>query len=113
MKRKLVIALFASAAILPLAATAAGHDHGGHHAARASAPAKSPLMEGTIKKLDMEKGRVTLSHGPMHGMPAMTMVFTVKDKAVLKGAREGGKAQFRTETVNGAMELVEFRPLAK
>lgn len=114
MKRTLYIALFASASILPFAGIAAEHDHGSHHSAQAAAPAKSQLIEATIKKLDKEKGRVTLSHGPLpDGMPSMTMIFNVKDKAVLKGAKEGGKALFRAENVNGAMELVEFKPLQK
>ena len=70
-------------------------------------------MEATVKKLDKEKGKITLSHGAMNGMPPMTMIFTVKDKAQLKGVKEGGKVQFRAENVNGAMELVELKPLSK
>lgn len=113
MKRKLILALLASASMLPFAGMAAEHDHASHHAAGASAPAKGKMMEGTVKKLDKEKGRITISHGAMNGMPPMTMIFTVKDKAMLKGVKEGGNVQFRAENVNGAMELVELKPINK
>ena len=114
MKRNLIFMLFASASMLPFASMAAEHDHGSHHTAQTATPAESQLTEATIKKLDKEKGKVTLSHGPLpNGMPAMTMIYQVKDKTWLKDASEGGKALFRAETVNGAMNLVEFKPVSK
>lgn len=113
MKRKLILALLASASMLPFAGMAAEHDHASHHATEAAAPAKGQMMEATVKKLDKQKGKITLSHGAMHGMPAMTMIFTVKDKAMLNGVKEGGNVQFRAENVNGSMELVELKPIGK
>jgi Cu(I)/Ag(I) efflux system protein CusF len=40
---------------------------------------------GTVKKVDPAGGKVTIAHGPIPTMkwPAMTMTFTVKDKALL------------------------------
>jgi len=42
-------------------------------------------MTVVVKSLDAAKGRATLAHGPVKSLnwPAMTMVFIVKDKAVL------------------------------
>ena len=50
---------------------------------------------GTVKSMDMDKGSVTLSHGPVKSLnwPAMTMAFGVKDKALLKRLAEGKRVE--------------------
>lgn len=65
-----------------------------HHEARrqppmqTQAPAASQIIgtgTGLIQQIDREKGTVTIKHGPLQGikMPAMTMSYVVKDKAML------------------------------
>ena len=51
---------------------------------------------GTVKKVDPAKGVVTLAHEPVKSLkwPAMTMGFTVKDKALLDKLQPGKKVEF-------------------
>lgn len=48
---------------------------------------------GTVKSMDMDKGSVTISHGPVKTLnwPAMTMTFGVKDKGLLNQLAIGTK----------------------
>ena len=61
------------------------------------------LTEGEVRKVDKETGKITLKHGPIENleMPAMTMVFQVKDEAVLDTVKPGDKVRFRAEKVKG------------
>jgi Cu(I)/Ag(I) efflux system protein CusF len=88
-------------------------DHSAHGKALASAPAAatSPLSDGLVKKIDKTNQKVTLSHGPLpNGMPAMTMVFRVKDAGWLDRMKEGKTIRFAAEDINGAMTVVRFEP---
>lgn len=80
------LALFAMAAslVLPLSLHAAD---------------KVALSEGTVKKIDPATNRIMLAHGPIENlfMPPMTMMFKVKDAALLKKVKEGDKVLFRVE----------------
>ena len=51
---------------------------------------------GVVKSVDRAKGTVTLAHGPVKSLnwPAMTMPFTVKDKALLEKLQAGNKVEF-------------------
>ena len=51
---------------------------------------------GTVKKIDAAAGRVTLAHGPIPSLKwsAMTMTFTVKDKALLGKFSRDKKVEF-------------------
>jgi len=112
MKTTLVSALISLAFAAPLAAHAAD-DHSGHsgHHAQAPAAANAPLIEGLVKKVDKAAGKVTISHGPLpNGMPAMTMVFRLKDATWIDKMKEGSQIRFLAEDINGAMTLVRFEP---
>ncbi len=77
------IAFAASAASLP---ALAANDHGSHgsHGAKA-ADAATEMTDGEIRKVDKENGKLTIKHAEIKSldMPGMTMVFQVKDKAML------------------------------
>jgi Cu(I)/Ag(I) efflux system periplasmic protein CusF len=51
---------------------------------------------GVVKKVDPKAGTVTLAHDPVKSLkwPAMTMGFTVKDKALLDKLQPGKKVEF-------------------
>ena len=69
-----------------------------HHApASASAQAQTPWTDGEVRKIDTGAGKLTLRHGPIQNldMPPMTMVFNVRDKAVLDQFKAGDKVRFR------------------
>ena len=61
------------------------------------------LTEGEVRKVDKDTGKVTIKHGPLEnlGMPAMTMVFQVKDPAMLDQVKAGDKINFISEKVGG------------
>ena len=62
----------------------------------AKAAASAPLTAGEVKKVDREAGKVTIKHGPIENlkMPPMTMVFRVKDAAMLEGLVPGTQVRF-------------------
>ena len=51
---------------------------------------------GVVKKVDPKAGTATLAHDPVKSLnwPAMTMGFTVKDKALLDKLQAGKKVEF-------------------
>jgi len=59
------------------------------------------LTEGEVRKVDKETKKITIRHGPIQNldMPAMSMVFQVKDPAMLDQVKTGDKIRFRAEKV--------------
>lgn len=72
--------------------------------------AATDLSEGTVKKIDAPTQRVMLAHGPIANlnMPPMTMMFKVKDAAMLKQIKDGDKVRFRVEDVGGEYTVVRI-----
>lgn len=52
--------------------------------------------EGVVNSIDLSQGKINFTHGPIESLkwPGMTMDFTVKDKAILKGIKPGQKVEF-------------------
>ncbi len=46
---------------------------------------------------------------PSLDMPPMTMVFRVKDPAMLDQIKEGDKIKFNADRINGALTVTEVR----
>ena len=69
-----------------------------------STAAFAQMVSGEVKKVDESAGKVTLKHGPIpkFDMGDMTMVYRVKDPAMLKGIKAGDKVMFEPDQVNGA-----------
>lgn len=67
------------------------------------AAAQPPLADGEVRKIEKERGRITLRHGEIKNldMPPMTMVFRVKDPAMLDQVKEGDKIGFTAEKIGG------------
>jgi Cu/Ag efflux protein CusF len=61
--------------------------------------AQAALTDADVRKVDEAHGKITLKHGDIKNldMPAMTMVFTAKDKALLHGVQAGDKVRFAAE----------------
>ena len=91
----------------PMPALAAEHD-----AMNQGQATELDWTEGTVRKINAEAGKVTLHHGPLAklDMPAMTMVFRVRDPAWLNQMKPGDRIRFVVERVNGALTLTEFQP---
>ena len=77
--------------------------------ATAESPA-GPLTTGLVKKLDAKQMKVTIKHGKLVNldMDAMTMVFAVKDEAMMKKLKEGANIKFKADRVNGQLTVVEL-----
>jgi Cu(I)/Ag(I) efflux system protein CusF len=73
--------------------------------AQASAPADAmPMTAGEVRKVDLETKKITLRHEEIKnlGMPQMTMVFQVKDPALLEKVKVGDRVRFTAEKLGGA-----------
>jgi len=80
-------------------------------AATATATATSlPMTDAEIRKIDLENKKVTLKHGEIKNldMPGMTMVFQVKDTAMLEKVKAGDKVKFTADKVNGAFTVLSI-----
>ena len=71
------------------------------------------MTHGEVRKIDKENKKITLRHGEIKnlGMPGMTMVFDVKDPAMLDTVKTGDKVTFRAEKANGALMVTEIQPV--
>jgi Cu/Ag efflux protein CusF len=89
---------------------AAGDSSADNAAGMTSAESGQAMTSGVVKKVDKDLGKVTISHGPIEnlGMPKMTMVFRVKDPAMLDRLKEGDKILFVAEKVDGAFTVMSF-----
>lgn len=66
----------------------------------AAAAAQSTTITGEVRKIDESAGKITLRHGPAKSLgmdEPMTMVYRVKDPAMLKQVKVGDKVQFEAE----------------
>jgi Cu(I)/Ag(I) efflux system protein CusF len=77
-------------------------------AEQAKAGAATSMTEGEIKKVDKDAGKITIKHGELKNldMPAMTMVFRVKDPSMLEQMKSGDKVSFVAEKVNGQFTVI-------
>lgn len=67
------------------------------------------MSHGEVKKVDTAAGKLTIKHGPLEnlGMGAMTMVFKVKDPAMLSQVKAGDTIDFVADEVDGALTVVK------
>ena len=119
--RKMLLAALALSLLTPLAAVA---DDAHHPPAKAAAPATAAataagagaaaadMTDGEVRKIDIEAGKVTLKHADIKNldMPGMTMVFVVKDKAMLDKLKAGDKVKFRAINDAGKFTVTEIQP---
>ena len=70
------------------------------------------MAEGEIRKVDKETKKITIKHGVIKhlDMPGMTMVFQVKDPAMLDKVKVGDKVRFMAEKVGGAIVVTDLQP---
>ena len=85
---------------------------GGAPAIAQAAQPSAAMVEGEVQKIDKDAGKITLKHGPIPNldMPAMTMVFRVKDPTMLDTVKTGEKVRFSAEKVGGALTVTQIAP---
>ena len=99
MKKCITLAgALAIAAMAPLASAQSGHT-ASHGAGAQAAQTSAALAEGEIRRVDKEAKKLTIKHGPIASidMPAMTMVFQVRDPKLLEQVKAGDKVKFQAE----------------
>lgn len=76
----------------------------------ATAAATSHLTDAEVRKVDREQGKLTLKHAEIRSldMPPMTMVFAVKDKAMLDKLQPGAKVRFAAVKEGGVYTVTEL-----
>lgn len=60
-------------------------------------------VDGEVKKIDVDAGKITLKHGPIQNLdiPAMQMAFRVANPAWLQKLQVGDKVTFEADKVGG------------
>ena len=75
-----------------------------------SAQAQPNSIDGEVRKIDKDARKITLRHAEIKelDMPAMTMVFQVKDPSLLDKVKTGDKVKFKAEGSGGTFVLTEI-----
>jgi Cu/Ag efflux protein CusF len=73
------------------------------------------MTDGEVRKIDLENKKITLKHGEIKNldMPSMTMVFQVKDAALLATVQTGDKVKFKAEKVGSAYVVTQIQGAAE
>ena len=71
------------------------------------------LSDGEVRKVDKDAKKITIKHGPLANldMPPMTMVFQVKDPAMLEQVKAGDKVKFQAEKIGAAYTVTKIEPV--
>lgn len=69
-------------------------------------------VQGEVRKVDAEGGKITLKHGEIRNLdiPAMQMSFRVSDPAWLKRFQVGDKVTFTADKVGGQFTITSMTP---
>ena len=101
--------------------TAAGTAQAAGHAGAPMAPASAatttvskndlPLTDGEVRKVDMDYKKITIKHGEIKNldMPGMTMVFGVRDPALLDKIKAGDKVKFSAEKSGSTIVVTDIQ----
>ena len=111
---KTLLAGISLALLTPLAALADdAHHKPATAAADTAAGTAADMTDAEVRKIDMEAGKLTLKHAEIKnlGMPAMTMVFLIKDKAMLDKLKAGDKVKFKAINDAGKFTVTEIQPV--
>jgi Cu/Ag efflux protein CusF len=109
MRKNLVIALALLSPAWP--SLAQSHNPAATPTATTAAPASGlPMVNAEVRRVDTGAGKVTLKHDdiPNLEMPAMTMVFQVRDPALLGQLKVGDQVRFTADKINGAYTVIEL-----
>ena len=99
-----------AAAVLLAPAVHADDAHHNNKSAAGATQSASAMAEGEVRKVDKDAKKITIKHGPLQNldMPAMTMVFQVKDPALLDKVKAGDKIRFDAEKVGGGFVVTKI-----
>jgi Cu/Ag efflux protein CusF len=69
-------------------------------------------INGEVKKIDEGAGKITLKHSPAKGLgmdEGMTMIYRMKDPAMLRQVKAGDKVKFEAEEAASGYTVTEFQ----
>ena len=72
----------------------------------------TPMVDGEVRKVDEAAGKITLKHAPIKSLDMdepMTMVFRVKDPAMLKQVKVGDMVQFEAEQASSGYTVTKMQ----
>lgn len=71
-----------------------------------------PYTDGEVRKVDLQAQKITLRHGEIKNldMPPMSMVFQVKNPALLENVKPGDKVKFTAEQIGSALVVTDLQP---
>lgn len=110
--KKLTAPIFISLALLCGFSTwAAAEEQAKPQSEQAAQPQELPWTKATVKKVNADAAKVTLSHEEITNldMPAMTMVFAVADKELLNGLSVGAEIEVQFVEVQGRYVVQAWR----
>ncbi len=101
------LTIFLTSLVMSTSSAWAANDQAAPQGAAATDAAAAAVTDGEVRKVDVATKKLTLKHGEIKnlGMPGMTMVFQVKDPAMLDKVKPGDKVRFTAEKVNGAFTV--------
>ncbi|WP_341887955.1 copper-binding protein [Variovorax sp. YR752] len=69
------------------------------------------MTDAEVRKVDKDAGKLTLKHGEIKNldMPPMTMVFVVRDRAMLDKLKAGDKVKFKAVKDGGSYVVTEIQ----
>lgn len=76
------------------------------------AQAQNPVpVEGEVTRVNKDTQKLTIRHGPLPhlDMPAMTMVYAVKDPALLDKVKAGSKITFTADKIDGTFTVLSTK----
>jgi Cu(I)/Ag(I) efflux system periplasmic protein CusF len=75
--------------------------------ASAQTPAPQPI-EGEVTRINKDTQKMSIRHGPLPhlDMPAMNMVYAVKDPALFEKVKVGSKITFVADKVDGTFTVL-------
>jgi Cu(I)/Ag(I) efflux system periplasmic protein CusF len=76
------------------------------------ASAQAASIEGEVRKIDEGAGKITLKHGAAKSLgmdEPMTMVYRVKDPAMLKQVKVGDKVKFDAENADDGYTVTKIQ----
>ena len=112
-KTLFIASTFATLVALTAPASADSHtDHSKMMEMKVAQAGAADMTEAEVRKIDTAQGKLTLKHGEIKNldMPPTTMVFAVKDKALLGHVKPGDKIRFKATNENGKLTVVEIAP---
>ncbi|OWV92739.1 hypothetical protein ATY81_16405 [Rhizobium sp. R72] len=79
--------------------------------AAASGAFAQEFTKGVVSKIDAKADKITIKHEDLKNldMPAMTMVFRMKDPALLEKLQVGQDIEFVAERVDGKLTVTEIK----